>query len=122
MKYENILVVDDSVTARLIIKKCFDITGFSSSKYYFAENGLDALNIIKDNNIDLIITDMNMPKMDGSNFIKEMKSKDNKKSIPIVVISGITNPEVEEELINMGIYGIIRKPISPAKIIELLGD
>lgn len=122
MKYENILVVDDSVTARLIIKKCFDIAVSAPLKYFFAENGLEALNIIEQEKIDLIITDMNMPKMDGSNFIKEMKSKEDKKNIPIVVISGITNPEVEEELLKMGIYGIIRKPISPAKIIELLGD
>ncbi|OHD18393.1 MAG: hypothetical protein A2086_05890 [Spirochaetes bacterium GWD1_27_9] len=120
MNYNNILVVDDSSTARMIIKRCFDIAGFSSSNYFYAENGIDALTMIEKEKIDLIITDLNMPKMDGNNFIKKMRSENN--NIPIIVISSVVNTLIEEEFKEFEILGIIKKPVSPAKILEIVGE
>ena len=74
MKYENILIVDDSSTSRMIIKRCLEISGYNESTFLYAENGLEALSIIDNTKIDLILTDLNMPKMDGDNFIKKIKS------------------------------------------------
>ena len=89
-KLKNILIVDDSSTSRMIIKRCFEISGIDDSEYYYAGNGLEALDVVKNQEIDLIITDINMPKMDGSNLIKKLKSEESLKDIPIVVTSSMS--------------------------------
>jgi two-component system, chemotaxis family, chemotaxis protein CheY len=119
MKFDSILIVDDSSTSRMIIRKCFNIAGFSESLFLYAENGIEALSILNENTVDLIVTDINMPKMDGENFVKKLKA--DKMIIPVIVITGVGSLVLEEELRKAGIYGIIRKPVSPAKIIELIG-
>lgn len=119
---KNILIVDDSSTSRMIIKRCFEISGIDNSKYYYAGNGLEALDIIKNRKIDLIITDINMPKMDGFNLIKKLKSEETSKNIPIVVTSSMSGSSTLDELLEMGVKWIIKKPVVPKKIIEIFGE
>ena len=59
--------------------------------------------------------------MDGNNLIKKLKVNNKTKNIPVVIISSMGNEVDQEELKKMGIKGIIQKPLSPIKIIELLG-
>jgi len=123
MNYKNILVVDDSATSRMIIIRCFKIAGFNETNFFEAENGLDALSFFEGNNIaDLLVTDINMPKMDGNNLIKKMKVNAKTKEVPILIISSMGEETTEKELHEMGIKGIIKKPISPLKILEILGE
>jgi two-component system, chemotaxis family, chemotaxis protein CheY len=122
MKYKNILIVDDSSTSLMIMKRCFEIAGLSESNYFFAQNGIEALSSLDENSIDLIVTDINMPKMDGDNFIKKIKTDDNRKNIPIIVITSVGNSNLENELFKLGIKGIIRKPLSPEKLVVIIGD
>jgi two-component system, chemotaxis family, chemotaxis protein CheY len=123
MNYNKILVVDDSATSRMIIIRCFKIAGFTESSFFEAENGLDALTFFENkNSVDLIVTDINMPKMDGHNLIKKLKIDEETKMIPIVIISSMEEEASVVELNKMGIKGIIKKPISPVKIRETLGE
>ncbi len=122
MKYNSILLVDDSATSRMIMKRCFTIAGHSESKYFEASGGLDALSFLKENSVDLIITDLMMPEMDGKIFIKKVKSDQNLKDIPIIVVSSMGNNILENQLLEGGAFAIIRKPLSPAGIIEVLGE
>ena len=117
----KILIVDDSSTARMILKRCFQIAGFTECDYFNAGNGLEALEQIKENPIDLIVTDINMPKMDGINFIKKFKN-DNNKDIPIIVISSISESSITIELEKIGISHILTKPLNPQKIIKIFGE
>lgn len=122
MSFKSILIVDDSSTSRMIIQRCFVIAGYADSKYSFAENGLDAFSRLKeDQSIDLILTDLNMPKMDGEILIKKLKLDSQTRKVPIIVISSIADSGVESELSKMDILGVIKKPISPAKVQELMG-
>lgn len=122
MKYNKILLIDDSATSRMIMKRCLIIAGFRDVEYYEAEDGLDALTFFEEGNIvDLIITDLNMPRMDGNNLIKKLKANFKTKDIPIIIISSIGNEINNEELNKMGIKGVIQKPLSPIKIVNLLG-
>ncbi|HUX13803.1 MAG TPA: response regulator [Spirochaetia bacterium] len=122
MKLEKVLIIDDSSTSRMIIQRCLDIAGFSVAEYHYAENGLDALGIVKvKKDLDLIITDINMPKIDGPTFIKVLELDDTGKTIPILVVSSIGDSAMEDELKALGVSGIIKKPLSPAKLIETLG-
>lgn len=122
MVANNILIVDDSSTSRMIIQRCFQIAGYDTAKYFFAENGLEAFTVLQGEvPIDLVVTDLNMPKMDGENFIKKLKTIRDIGDLPIYVITSTADDQTEKELRDMGILGIIKKPVSPAKILEIIG-
>ncbi|MBN2657252.1 MAG: response regulator [Spirochaetales bacterium] len=122
MAYEKIMIVDDSATSRMIIRRCFHIAGYEKSEYTEAEDGLAALHLLKDNPVDLIVSDLNMPRMDGTTFIRRLKMKEGASRIPVIVISSMGNDAVREELEGTGVLAVIRKPLSPAKILEALGE
>jgi len=120
MKYKKILIVDDSATSRMIIKRCFEIAGFYDSEYYEAEDGLKAVSFLRRNKVDLILSDLKMPKMDGNTFIQKLNVTETTKHIPVVVISSMGSDLTEEQLLNKGVQAIIRKPLSPEKVVNAL--
>lgn len=119
--YHAILIVDDSPTSRMIIQRCVEMSGITADAFVFAEDGLDALSTISDDrSIDLIFSDINMPKMDGQTFIKLMRSKPETSAIPVVITSSIADGSVETEMKKLGISAVIKKPVSPEKILKVL--
>ncbi|RKX84601.1 MAG: response regulator [Spirochaetes bacterium] len=122
MNYKRILITDDSATSRMIIKRCIEMAGFFDIEYIEAEDGLQALTKLDTEKVDLIITDLKMPKMDGKTFIRKLKSSDDKKDIPIVVVSSLDNAILEERLKREGVMAVIGKPLSPAKVLEFLQE
>ena len=121
--YGNILIVDDSSTSRMIIQRCLEMSGLKVGAYSYAENGLEGMKRIKgESAVDLVITDINMPKMDGQTFARLMKESDATRNIPIIVVSSIATDAAEAELMALGVQAVIRKPVSPAKILLALGD
>ena len=122
MKYQKILIADDSVTSRMIIKRCIEMAGFFDINYLEAEDGLQGLTILDTEKVDLIITDLKMPKMDGKTFIRTPKSGEDKKDIPVVVISSLDNSVLEERLKREGVMAVIGKPLSPAKVLEFMEE
>jgi len=122
MEFREILIVDDSSTSRMIIRRCFEIAGYSRAKYIFAENGLGALNELqKNHSIDLLLTDLNMPGMDGLSLIKNIRLLIPGSLLPIIVISSIGDSAVEKELFDTGVKAIIKKPVSPDKVVKIMG-
>jgi CheY-like chemotaxis protein len=120
--YNSILIVDDSPTSQMIVQRCVEMSGISADSFVFAENGIDAISKISDNvGIDLIFSDINMPKMDGQTFIRLMKSKPETSGIPIVITSSIADGSLESDMNRLGITAFIKKPISPEKILKVLG-
>lgn len=118
----SILIVDDSSTSRMIIQRCLDMTGFTGCNYYFAENGLEAMEMIQKEEIELIVTDINMPKMDGKNFVIKIKNDDKTKNIPIIVASTMGGSYIEDELKKIGVDWIIKKPVVPGKLLQIIGE
>jgi len=120
-EFNKILLVDDSVTSRMIIKRCFTIAGYDYNHLIECEDGVSALEILKDNDdVDLIITDIHMPRMDGLTFSKKVKSQEIYQNIPILIISSIYNLDMQEKLEAIGVEFILSKPLSPSKLIEKL--
>lgn len=107
----NILVVDDEILIRNLLKEYLEYENYN---VYEAENGLEALKIAKNENIDLIIMDIMMPKLDGYSALKEIK-KD--KNIPIMVLSA--RGEEYDKLLGfeLGIDDYVTKPFSPKEVI-----
>jgi two-component system chemotaxis response regulator CheY len=120
--YGQVLVVDDSSTSRMIIQRCIEMAGISVSNYFFAENGLDAYASLRANTgIELVITDINMPKMDGRTFATLMRGDPAMAKIAIVIVSSIADSALETELRSIGVQSVIKKPVSPAKMLQALG-
>lgn len=122
MKYQKVLITDDSATSRMIIKRCIEMAGFFDIDYLEAEDGLQGLTILDEEKVDLIITDLKMPKMDGKTFIRKLKSNDDTKDIPVVVISSLDNSVLEERLKREGVLAVISKPLSPAKVLDFMEE
>ena len=122
MAYNKILIVDDSATSRMIIRRCFQIAGYREIKFSEAEDGLKALSILEDSEFDLIVSDLKMPKMDGQTFIKKLRMMPKTINTPVIVISSIGNEGTEESLREYKVSSIIQKPLSPAKVINFMED
>ncbi|OHE74541.1 MAG: hypothetical protein A2413_01845 [Treponema sp. RIFOXYC1_FULL_61_9] len=121
-EYRKILIVDDSATSRMIIQRCMEMAGVHSTGFLQAENGLEAMAVLKDaQEIDLVVTDLNMPKMDGRAFARHLKGTPRWNSLQLIVASSIADGDAEAELRALGVSAVLKKPLSPAKIAEALG-
>jgi two-component system, chemotaxis family, chemotaxis protein CheY len=116
MIIQKVLIVDDSSTSRMITKRCLEIAGFRGIEFCEAEDGLKALAFLRKQRVDLVLSDLKMPKMDGTTFIRKLKLDDATRDLPVIVISSMGNDVTEKQLENEGVAGIIRKPVSPEKI------
>ena len=107
----NILVVDDEKLIREVIKEYLLLENFN---VYEAENGENAIDIFKKNNIDLVIMDIMMPKMDGYTACKEIKKI---KDVPFIMLSA--RSEEYDKLIgfDLGIDDYVTKPFSPKELV-----
>ncbi len=122
MRLNQVLIVDDSTTSRMITKRCFEIAGYYDTRFFEAEDGLRAVTFLEKNDVDLVLSDLNMPRMDGTTFIRKLKSKKKTRSIPIFVISSMGNDLTEQQLLEQGVDAVIRKPINPEKVLNALED
>ncbi len=120
----KILAVDDSPTMRRIIVNTLKRAGYTD--VIEASDGRDALEKLKTDRINLVITDWNMPQMDGLTLVEALRSSDEFKQLPILMI---TTRSVREDIVKAlkaGVNNYIVKPFSPetlkAKIQEVLGD
>ncbi len=114
----TILIVDDSATARRIIQQCLEMIGCAGCEFVHAADGIEALGILRSRDISLLITDMNMPNLDGTGLLKAVKGSPKLNHIPVFVISSLTNPALESELKSIGVDRIIYKPASPQKLLD----
>lgn len=107
----RILVIDDSLTMRRIIVNTLKRVGYSNMTE--ASDGRDALIKLKKTPIDLIITDWNMPEMDGITLTGILKHSEDYREIPILMITGRSVKEDIVMAIKAGVSGYIVKPFSP---------
>jgi len=122
----SVLVVDDSQTVRAIIEKTLRMADVPLNELYTAGNGQEALDVLRNNWVDLVLTDINMPVMGGVELIEHMNADDTLQGIPVVVVSTEGSATRIEELKSKGVRAYIRKPFTPERfreiLTELLGD
>jgi len=122
MEYGEILIVDDSFTSRMIIQRCIEMAGIAALGFRYAENGLDAAAVMREYpGIGIVVTDINMPKMDGQTFLRLLKSSDETSSIPVIIVSSIAEGDGDNALMALGAAAVVKKPVSPAKILKAFG-
>ncbi len=116
----DVLIVDDSQTMRKVIRKSVAISGFDLGSCWEASNGAEALDIVHSQKVDVILSDFNMPGMNGLEMARELHKDEKYRQIPILFISAQDNPEVANEGKALGIKGYIQKPFRPEEIRDLL--
>ena len=118
----NILLIDDSTTTRNVIAKTLKLAEIPINTLYEASNGLEGLEILKNNWIDLVFTDINMPEMNGIEMVEKMQEDGLLATLPVVIISTEGSAKRIEYLMSKGISGYIRKPFTPEKICDLVNQ
>ena len=119
MKTKNLLIVDDSKMVRKII--AVSLKGEQHFKLHEAGSGLEALDKLMEleTPVDLIFTDINMPNMDGLEFIKRCKEDDMYKDIPIIVITTEDGVEDRQRALELGATGFVSKPLDRESILNI---
>ncbi len=116
----NVMIVDDSKSMRKVILKTLRLSGFEIGECLEASNGQEALDILEGKWIDLILSDVHMPVMDGFGFIRSLREKDICRDTPVVFVTTEANEDRLNELMVLGGSGYIRKPFRPDEIRALL--
>lgn len=114
----NILIVDDSETVRAVIKKSLELAGIPVNNAFQAGNGQEALDLLRDNWIDLVLSDINMPVMNGIELINRMCKDNLLDKIPVIMITTEGSLKRIEALKDKGVRDYIRKPFTPEQLRE----
>lgn len=117
---KNILIVDDSATMRKIIMRGLRQAGIEHAEFKEAGDGVEGMKAVEANTFDLILSDVNMPNMNGLDFVKAVTAK-MPTPPPIVMITTEGSEEIVKEAISRGAKGYLRKPFTPEKIQEVIG-
>lgn len=118
----NVLIVDDSLSMRSVIKKTIRVSGFKVGEYFEAADGKEALKILADTWVDLVLTDINMPNMNGLELIAEMNNDQILSSIPVVMVTTEGSEKSVQKSMEMGAKGYIKKPFQPEDIKRILNS
>ena len=107
---KTILTVDDSRTIRDMLRLTLSAAGY---RVVQAEDGLQGLDVLEAESVDVIITDINMPRLDGFGFIERVRADERRRGIPILVLTTETTSAMKERARAAGATGWISKPFDP---------
>lgn len=116
----NILIVDDSSLLRKAVRRVAEMAGVPAERLREAANGRDALDVVESEWIDLVLLDINMPVMDGEQFVRELRRRPDVAQTPIIVVSTESNAERLQRLKDMGVTEFLRKPFQPEDLCRLI--
>jgi two-component system, chemotaxis family, chemotaxis protein CheY len=116
----RILIVDDSPAMRTFVRRVVTLSGFDLSACFEAGNGQEALDLLKTEWVDAVLTDINMPCVDGEEFLRRMAADDLLRSVPTIVISTDGTENRMTRLLALGARGYVTKPFLPETLREKL--
>lgn len=116
----DVLIVDDSAAIRKILQRMLGQAGLTLGKILEAGDGVEALEKLKNQPVHLILSDINMPNMDGIQLLSELKSNDQFKQVPVIMITTEGGEAKVMEAVQLGAAGYVRKPFTSDQIKEKL--
>jgi two-component system chemotaxis response regulator CheY len=116
----DILVVDDSAAIRKILTRVLRQTGMAIQTIHEAGDGEEALTVLRGHRVDLILSDINMPKMDGLQLLASLKASPQWNTIPVVMVTTEGGETKVAEAVKLGASGYVRKPFTADQIKEKL--
>jgi two-component system chemotaxis response regulator CheY len=114
----SVLIVDDSSVMRKIVERSLRQAGIGIAQVFEAGNGLEALAVLNEHKVDLVLCDINMPAMDGLEFVKQLPSLENAKGVPVVMITTEGSEGHVVQALSAGARGYIRKPFTADQVKE----
>lgn len=118
---KKVLIVDDSSTMRKIVARSLRQAGFEFETILEAGDGQEALQVLSGEKVDVILSDINMPNMNGVEFLRQKAGNDAIKDIPVVMITTEAGSDILKEALGLGAKGSIKKPFTPEQVNETLG-
>ncbi|MFY8162219.1 MAG: response regulator [Candidatus Kapaibacteriota bacterium] len=112
---KRVLIVDDSPTVQNFVAMSLKTKGFDTIK---ANNGEEALEKLKLVDVTLVITDMNMPEMDGITLVQRLRNSEDYKDVPIIILSSLTDQEYVNNGLQAGANSYFFKPFKPNELVE----
>ncbi|APG27304.1 two-component system response regulator [Syntrophotalea acetylenivorans] len=119
---KKVLIIDDSNTMRKIVTRSLRQAGLDFDAILEAGDGQAALDVLAGETVDIILSDINMPVMDGIEFLRQKQTDDKIKDIPVVMITTEAGADILDEARSLGAAGSIKKPFTPDQIQETLGS
>jgi two-component system chemotaxis response regulator CheY len=116
----DVLVVDDSAAIRKILQRVLRQTGMAIRTIHEAGDGQEALELLKSQSVDLVLTDINMPKMDGLQLLATIKASAQWHNIPVIIVTTEGGETKVGEAVRLGAAGYVRKPFTADQIKEKL--
>lgn len=116
----DVMIVDDSAAIRKILQRVLVQAGVALGAVHEANDGSQALELLKTNKVSLILSDINMPNMDGIEFLSRLKADTAYKSVPIVMVTTEGSQARVMQALELGAAGYVRKPFTPQQIKEKL--
>jgi len=118
MDKKRVLIVDDFENTRWIVQQILQKE--PELEIITAENGQDALNYFDGSDVDLLITDLNMPKMDGIELTRQVRIIEKYKYIPIIMLTTERNPEKKQKALDIKVTTWIQKPFEQAQFRKII--
>jgi len=118
MKEIRALIVDDSSVMRKIVERSLRQAGLDPLVVHEAGSGTEGLEVLKDRTVDLILSDINMPSMDGLEFVRQIRAQNLAPGVPVVMITTESSEEHVKQAILAGARGYIRKPFTAEQVKE----
>jgi two-component system chemotaxis response regulator CheY len=109
----RVLITDDSPAMRAFVRRVIEISGFELSDCYEAGDGDEALHLLRHHWVDAILTDINMPGVDGEELLRRLAADEMLRSIPAIVISTDATENRIARLLALGARGYVTKPFRP---------
>jgi two-component system chemotaxis response regulator CheY len=117
----NILVVDDSTAIRKILIRVLRQTSLPIGEIFEARDGLEAMEIVRNHPLDLVLSEINMPNLDGLGLLAQLKESAQWRDLPVVMVTSESGEEKVGQAIRLGSAAYIRKPFTAAQIQEKVG-
>jgi len=114
----SVLIADDSLVMRRMVARSLELSGVPPHELREACNGAEALGILREAYVDIVLCDLHMPVMDGLELVKTLGSDPATADVPVVIVSSERSPGLIAELEDLGVRGYLRKPFQP----EALGN
>ena len=112
------LIVDDSSVMRKIVERALRQAGLDAMVVFEAGSGADGLEVLRSKQVDLILSDINMPSMDGLEFVRQIRAQNLAPGVPVVMITTESSEEHVKQAIEAGARGYIRKPFTAEQVKE----
>jgi two-component system chemotaxis response regulator CheY len=109
----NVMIVDDSPVMRTFIRKTIGLTGLDVGEFCEAAHGEEALALLRQRWMDVVLTDINMPRMNGEEFVRQLENDELLRTIPVIVVSTDASHTRVQRMLALGAKGYVTKPFVP---------